>query len=129
MTKTAQAVLTRAFRRAGVADAEEDLQGHQYATGLDIMQGIIDELRTLHGASITWTADTVPDGVFLPLAYAVAVEIGPEYGQPPRETRAQALLRLRAALFPDDRQTRADYDDDGTVDEGEAEADARGVYF
>jgi hypothetical protein len=94
------------------------------------MQGIMDELVTVHGATIAWDVDTVPDGLFLPMAHAVAVEVNVDYPvRPPFDTRSRALMRLRAALFPDDRAARADLDDDGTVTADEAAADARGAFY
>jgi hypothetical protein len=129
MAKTKLDVVTRAHRRLGVLAQDETLTADQIATGGEVLEGLVAELEAVQGLSLSWDADSVPDGVFLPMAYLLAVDLSPEYEVPPRDARARLIAQIRAYELPDDREDRRDMDDDGIITDSEADADARAVYY
>jgi hypothetical protein len=129
MPKTRLDVVTRAHRRLGVLAQDETLTADQIATGGEVLEGLIGEIESVQGLSLAWDADSVPDGLFLPVAYLLAVDLAPEYEVPPRDTRARLIAQIRAAELPDDRADRRDLDDDATVTTDEIDADSRAVFY
>ncbi len=129
MAKTRLEVVTRAHRRLGGLSPDETLTADQIATGGEILVGLVDELQATQGLTLSWDADSVPDGLYLPMAYLLAVDLAPEYEVAPRDTRARLIAQVRAYELPDDREDRADLDDDGTVTTTEAYVDGMAQYF
>lgn len=129
MTKNSLEVCTRALRHIGVIDADDPATAADIAYCRDALGSILDELVVdPYNFTISWTAETVPDVYFRPLALLVAVDVAPHFGVP-AELRATAIMRLRGIQFPDDREDRADLDDDGTVTDAERDAADRGRYY
>lgn len=132
MAKTADQVCTRALRKLGVTGIPLEPDSYDMAEAKRAFQGILDELRGVHGGLTTWTATDTPDQVFLPLADLVANEIAPAYGPqkmamaPPR---SRALGRVRAYLHPNDIADERDADEDGTISEAEEAAGKRAAYY
>lgn len=122
-------VIRHALRRIGVISADETATGdHEEYVG-DTLDALFAELQgNSGGMTITWTLDTTPSANLLPLAYLLATEIGPHFGEP-TESRAKAMGRFRASQIADDRDVRADIDDDGTVSAAETNADLRSQYY
>lgn len=128
MTKTSLDIATRALRVISVCAVDETPTAADKTLAVNALQGIMDELVDSHGATIAWTIETVPDALFLPLSDLVAADVASVY-QMPGPSRSRALIRVRASLLPDDRDTRADLDDSGTVSTDEAAADLRAQYY
>lgn len=98
--KTRLDVINRAMRRLGVKAEDEALTADQILNVGEVLDALVEELA--EDAGITWTSNTVPDEVFVPLANLLAAHVGPDYGI---QTGAIGGLKLRvlAAVRPDDR--------------------------
>lgn len=129
MTKTSLDIVTEALQWAGPLDATETPTAGQHARGKVILQGLVDELTSVQGATIAWTIETVPDGLFLPMSRLLAHDLAPRYGGERLEARANAIGRVRAVLFPNDLPLRGDYDEDGTVTDAEQAASDRAAFY
>lgn len=129
MAKTRLEVVTRAHRRLGVLAQDETLTADQIATGGEILVGIIDELESVQGLALSWGADSVPDGLYLPVAYLLAVDLAPEYEVAPRDTRARLIAQIRASELPDDREDRRDLDDNAVISDSEIDIDGRAAFY
>lgn len=129
MTKTALDITTEGLRWSGALDTVEAATADMAVAGRSVLQGLIDEFTSTHGATITWDVNTVPDGLFLPLSRLVAHDLAHRFNGEVMETRARAIGRVRAYLFPNDLPLRGDYDGDGTVDEDEAAASKRASFY
>ena len=128
MTKTSNEVCTRALRMIGVGDVGETLAADDVSFAQEAMQAILDELEDVHGVSVAWGIEEVPDALLLPFAEAVAADVAPTYGKagPPR---SRALLKMKASLARDDREDPRDISDNGTVDSDEEDAGKRAAYY
>lgn len=121
-------VIERAFRIIGVKAEDEGLTADQLANGGDVLDSLFAELG--NEATISWTLDTTPSMSFQPLARYLAVELAPEYPPAvPPTTRGMAWRRLMATIRRDEREDFRDLDDDGTIDDAEADAGARAAYY
>lgn len=122
---TKSEVITLAHRLIGVAAHDENLTADQLDFGTDIYDALSAELLSLHGVTVP---TTIPTGLSVHLAKAVAADIAPHYGVsgPPR---ASAIMMARAYYLPDDRDDSQDFDDDGAVTASEAETAAYGQYY
>lgn len=129
MTKTAIEVIALAGQRLGVVRLSETPPGDMVLFAMPLLQSIVDVLNDTHAAEITWTIDAVPDELFVSMADALAACMAPALGVNAPVPKSRAMMLLRASLHPDDRPLRGDYDDDGTVSEGEAEALAQARYY
>lgn len=129
MAKTRLDVINMSLRRLQVLASDTDASADDAAFTGDTLDAMFAEIQNTQGITITWALDATPDNAFLPLSYLLAVEVAPHFTVQPPESRATAMGRLRAALISDDLDIRADFDDDGTVDEAEEEADLRAQYF
>lgn len=99
--KTSRDVVEAALRRIGVVGMAEPLTADQEAQGREALEGLLAEIKT--EVAFTWTAETVPGAVFLPLAALLAVEVAPSYDVPRPGSYSRAWHRLMAVLRPDDR--------------------------
>jgi hypothetical protein len=129
MSKTRLDVIQKALRILGVLASDTDASADDSAYAGDSLDTLFQEIQNTQGVTITWALDATPDNAFLPLSRLLAVEVSDHFEVPPKESFAKAMGRLRAALISDDRDDRADFDDDGTVDAAEKEADLRAQYF
>jgi len=129
MTKTSTDVVSEALRRIRVLGVGDTPAGDDATTGKDALDALFAELNAEpHAMGFTWTVETVPDAIFRPLAWLLAVDLAQTY-QEQAEPRSRAMMRLRAYAFPDDRDDRRDLDDDGTVTTAEIAASERGAFF
>jgi len=128
MPKNAVDVVAMAHRRIRILSVDEAPSADQTEFGTDILDALFAELKQTDGMAFTWTLDAVPDGAFLPLSFLLATEIAPHYERP-SERRSQAMGRLRAYAFPDDRADRRDTDDDGAVTDAEITANLRTAFY
>lgn len=129
MTKTSLDVTSEALRRLGVLSNDEEPGADDYALAKRHLDAALSEFATdPYNFGFAWTAETVPDAVFRPLAWLVAADIASHYGLA-AEPRSRPLSRIRAFAFPDDRAIRADLDDSGTVSDDEADADLRAQFY
>lgn len=99
--KTRLDVINRAMRRIGVKAEDENLTADQITSVGEVFDALIEELNT--EVSLTFTSESVPDEVFIPLANLLAIEVAPDYGVSPMTTRGTAFGRVLAVLRPDDR--------------------------
>lgn len=91
---------------------------------------VFSEASASSGLTITWTIETIPDGAFLAIAEMIARDLAPLYGMPvPQRDRDFGIVRLRRFVLNDDRDDRADTDDDGTVTTAEADEDLRAQFY
>lgn len=127
MPKTTNDVAQRALEILGVKDVEGAADYAEFRYARDAWASLFADLPT-QGITPTWTADTVPDALFLAVASLIAAEVGSAYGFP-APSRAAAMGRIRAYSLPDDRPDPRDLDDDGTVTTAEADAYARSLYY
>lgn len=101
--------------------------------GSETLAGLLAELTASQGLTYDWDTgadnDAIPDSLFLPLSYLLAVDIAAHYEIAPRDSRAAMIGRLRVQEFPDDREDSRDLDEDGTVDEAEAAAAQRAAFY
>lgn len=128
MTKTRLEVIAQAHRELGVLATDETPTADQIGYAGSVLDSLFAELKTVHGMPFTWTLEEVPDEAFLPLSLCLAAEIQGHYSLG-LVRRSYAIGRLRAYAHPDDRGLLADYDEDGTVDDDEADARAREAYY
>ena len=128
MAKTKREVVSLALRQLGVLAADEQASADQFNYAGDVLDAVFAEENAVQGWGFVWTMNAVPDGAALGLAQLLAAEIAPHYmvGSPPR---SRGIARLRAFAFPDNREDRADLDNDGTVTEAERTAAGYGAYF
>lgn len=129
MSKTRLDVISEALRRLQVLASDTDPAADDSSYTGNTLDALFAEIQNTQGITIAWTLDATPDNAFLPLSYLLAVEVAPHFTVQPPETRATAMGRLRAALITDDRADRRDLDDDGTVTEGEIEADQKAQFY
>jgi hypothetical protein len=121
-------VIERAFRILTVKAEDESLTADQLANGGAVLDSLFAELG--NEATISWTLDTTPQVSFQPLARYLAVELAPEY--PPAvapTTRGLAWRRLMATIRSDNRVDVRDLDENGIIDDAEADAGARAAYY
>lgn len=119
-------VINLAHRRLGVLSADEEASADQYEYADDVLTSLFAELG--QDVTISWDLDAVPDTSFQPLANLLAVDLAPHYAMQ-SEPRSRAWMRFRATVLSDDREDLRDLDEDGTVEDAEAEAWARARYF
>ena len=129
MTKTSADVITEALAWCGSLNTASLPSGDRVTFGKSLLQGLVDELVSVQGATIAWTIETIPDGLFLPMSRLLAHDLAARFGGEVMETRARAISRVRAVLFPNDLPLRGDADEDGTVDEAEEAANKRAAYY
>lgn len=128
MTKTALDIAAMAHRRLGVLAADETPDASQHELARLTLDGVLSEVQAAQGISYSWGTDAIPESLFLPLAYLVAVDMAPHYEIQPRDSRAGMIARLRTQAYPDDREP-FDLNDDGTVSEAEEAARKRARYY
>lgn len=128
MTKTALDIVTHGLRLIGVTAWGQASAAEDHAFGKDILDAEFERLKTEQGFPWTFTTDTVPDELFVPMAQLVASEVAPSLGKQ-GPNRARAVSAMWAYAFPDDRADWRDYDGDGTVSDAEAAAAQRSLYF
>lgn len=128
MPKTSRDICARALRSIGVLALGEDMVASDFEDAQRVLQGCLDELTGVQGATIAWTIETVPDAAFLPMSNMLAATVAPTYTkQGPNRTRA--IGQLRAILFPNDIEDRRDMDDDGLISEAEELAGKRAEFY
>jgi hypothetical protein len=129
MAKTRTEVVAMAHRRLGVLSADEPLTADQYAFGGDLLDGLISEIGATQTLTLTWDGDTVPDTLYLPVAYLLAADIAAHYDVAPRDGRSRLIAQIRSVELPDDREIRADLDDDLTVSDSEEYVDGEAQFY
>ena len=130
MTKTKTELVVEAHRRIAVLSVDEDPSTDMATYGAAQADALFAELLAVpHSMPFTWDLDTIPDAVYRPLAWLLAVPLAAHYQVPPRDTEARAMGRVRAYAFTDDREDRRDIDEDGIITEAEAEAGLRATYY
>lgn len=120
-------VIERAFRIINVKAEDEALTADQLANGGAVLDSLFAELN--NEEPITWTLETTPQVSFQPLSMLLAVEIAGEYTQPKPTTRWLAWRRLMATIRSDNRLDPRDLNDDGIIDDAEADAGQRALYY
>jgi hypothetical protein len=128
MPKTANEVVSQAHRYLGVLSVDETVSPDQETFGGAVLDGLLAEAQTAHGLTFAWTSAEVPDGVWLPLSRLLAAEIAGHYERP-AEPVSRAWMRFRAAVNADDRTDWRDLDEDGIVQEDEADVADRAAYY
>lgn len=129
MTKLKSEVVAEAHRRINVLSVDEDVSADQSTYGESAADSLFAELNAEpHNMGFTWTMDTVPEAVFRPLSWLLAVDLATHYVVP-SESRAQAMGRVRAYAFPNNIEDRRDVDEDGLISEDEADAGLRALYY
>lgn len=118
-----------AHRRLGVLSSDEPLTADQFAFGGDVLDGLIAEIEATQDMALTWDGDSVPDTLYLPVAYLLAADLAAHYDVAPRDGRSRLIAQIRAVELPDDREIRADLDDDLTVTDSEAYVDGEAQYY
>jgi len=79
MAKTSTDVTNEALRMIGVTAVDEDASADDHARAKQHLDAIYAELDETHGLALSWTAETVPDRVWLSMAKAVAGSICTSY--------------------------------------------------
>lgn len=129
MSKTLSEVVAQAHRRLAVLSVDEDPSADMVTYGEEMAQSLLDELIAApHSMPFTWTLAEVPDAVYRPFAWLLAVDIAPNY-QVASESRARAMGRVRAYAFPDDRDDRRDIDEDGIITDAEELAGKQAAFY
>ena len=129
MPKTKAELVAEAHRRISILSVDEDPSTDQTTYGESAADSLFAELNgEPHTMGFTWDLETIPDAVFRPLAWLLAVDLASHYVVP-SEPRSRAMGRVRAYAFPDDREDRRDLDEDGTVTDAEIEADLRAQFY
>lgn len=99
--KTRLDVLTLALRRVGVVAHDEQMTADQEAVARSVYDATLAEIIADLGDYMD--GDAVPEKVFVQLANLMSVDLAAYFGLPAPQSRGSAVLRLRAALMPDDR--------------------------
>lgn len=129
MPKTKAEVVAEAHRRINVLSVDETPSDDMVAYGEAAADSLLSELiNPPHDMPLYWTADAVPDGVFRPFSWLLAVDLASHY-QVPAENRFAALARVRGYAFQDDRGDVRDVDADGIVTDAEASGAQRTAYY
>jgi hypothetical protein len=129
MPKTKNDIINAALRRIAVVASDEVSTADQRSYSSDTLDGLFAELTGVEGMTFDWGLSAVPDEMFLPLSYLLAVEVAPHFLVNAPDTRSRAMHRVRAVAFPNDADDRRDVDDDGAVTEAEALDGQRAAYF
>jgi hypothetical protein len=128
--KTKAEVVAEAHRRISVLSVDESLSPDQAEYGGTSFEALFSELNEEpHKMGFTFTTETVPDALYRPLAWLLAVDLAAHHVVPPVDTRARAMGRVRAYAFPDDRTDRRDTNEDGVISEEEADYGARAAFY
>lgn len=128
MARTREQVIDLALKRLGVVAEDETASDAMAANVGDVLDTLFEEVAA--SKTLTWDLTAVPNNAYNALANLLAVEVAPQY--PPVQApypRSVAWMRLMGIIRPDDREDGRDLDDDGTVDEDEADAGARALYY
>lgn len=105
MPKNKSEIIAEAHRRIQVLSVDEDPSADMVTYGGNAADALLAELKAVpHSMGFTWGLDAVPDEVFRPLSWLLAVDLAAHYLVPAPETRARAVQRLAAIAFPDDRE-------------------------
>lgn len=133
MTKTSSDVYTQALRHIGVEPVQTGETPAEYAeharTALD---GLLAELLAAHDSTITWTVETVPDNLFLPVSRVVAYDIASAFGPAAMQRagiRSRHIMAIRQVLHTNDITDSRDLDEDGTISTDEVEAGQRAEFY
>ena len=130
MTKSRTDVLERAFRRLHILSIDEDLTTEMSADAFEMLDALYEELQAEpHAMGFTWTLDEIPDAVYMPLAFLLAVRLAPQYMVPEPEPESRAFARVRGFAFTDDRDDRRDTDDDGVISEAEEQGGLEAQFY
>jgi len=130
MSKTKSEVVAEAHRRINVLSVDEDPSADMIAYAGDGADALLAELTgPPHNMPLYWSIEGVPDRLWRPFSWLLAVDLAAHYEVPPREPRSRAVMRLREAVFTDDRTDRRDTDGDGIVSEAEEQAGRRASFY
>ena len=127
MVKTTNDIVTHALRKIGVLAIDEVASGTDFGHARDTYHAEFARVKADQGFAWTFTYDTVPDDLLVPMSEFLASTLT-DYGRPV-PNHARAIAQLRAYSFPDDRPDPADYDEDGTVTAAEQDASDRAAYY
>ena len=130
MTKTKTELVAEAHRRISVLSVDEDPSTDMATYGASAADSLFAELLAApHLMGFTWDLEAIPEAVFRPLAWLLAVDLAAHYQVPPVERHNRAMARVRAYAFPDDSVDRRDDDEDGIITEAEANAGLRAAFY
>ena len=99
MTKTATETVTEALRMLGVVAIDEAATADDRTRCKDHLDSIYSTLTDTEALALDWTVETVPDGVFLALARAVAGSVASTYGRAQRAQEAAVMIDPRKSLY------------------------------
>lgn len=99
MTKTATETCTEALRMIGVVADDEAATAEQIVRAKAHMTDIFAHLDDTEDLAVTWTIETVPDGVFLSFARAIAGSVATSYNRAQRAAEAAAMIDPRKSLY------------------------------
>lgn len=122
-------VIHRALRRLGIISKDESADASDAEDVGEVLDALFDELQNVHEMVFTWDLTTVPLAAFIPLANLLAVEIAVDYDIAPRETKLEAMARMRAYAFPSDFVDNRDLDEDGVISDEEAQSAREAAYY
>lgn len=129
MAKSRSEVIAEAHRRINVLSVDEDPSEDMIAFGGNSADSLLIELNSPpYQCGFFWTTETVPEGVFRPFSWLLAVDLAAHYREP-AEPRSRAMMRVLAYARRDDRPDRRDTDKDGILTDGEKNAALRSVYY
>lgn len=129
MTKTSRDIAERALQELSVIANDEVGEAEDYAYATDTLTACLAELSGSQGVTYTWDENTIPDTIFVHLARWVAADMASYYMVQPPVPRSRAVMAVRAALVPDDREDPRDIDDNGTISTEEVDAGRRATYY
>lgn len=126
MSKTQTETVALAFKHLGINATGETASADESNYATDVLDGVVGELATVHGITVTFPID---DDLYLPLSHLLAVEISPHYELPPPVSRANAVARIRAVEITNDAEDRRDTNNDTIISEAEENAGDRALFY
>lgn len=105
-------VIRMAARRLAILAADASLTADEESHIGTVLDAMFAELPYTQDITFSWDLDEVPSEALLPLGYALAAEpaVYEHFVVQPMESRAKAIMRLRAyALQNDSDDTEAEY--------------------
>lgn len=129
MAKSKLEVIAEAHRRINVLSVDESPSDDMITYAGDAADSLLIELNSRpHECKFFWTTDAVPEGVFRPFAWLLAVDLAAHYREP-AEARARAVMRVLSFAYEDDRDEVRDSDLNGILSDAELAAAMRSIYY
>jgi hypothetical protein len=130
MPHTKLDLITRGLRNLGVVGVGDAPQAEDYAEADTVATAMFAQLvADPHLIGVTWTLETIPEGVFLPLAHMLSAELSATYTKPAAMSYSQAYLKFMAAVKPNDLTSSIDTNADGTISTDEQAVSDRAAYY